>query len=91
MGMYDTIMVPCPKCGTKAEFQSKGGDCLLDVFELNEAPADVLSDVMGHGPETCKSCGSVFGVQFSYAPAKVTSVSSVLWPSPGLEEDDDDE
>lgn len=89
--MYDTVNVPCPKCGTKAGFQSKGGDCVLAEYELSEAPVDVLSDVMRHGPATCKSCETVFGVSFSYEPAKVTSVNSVLWPPPGYEDEDDDE
>ena len=33
MGMYDTILVPCPKCGTKEEFQSKSGGCCLETVE----------------------------------------------------------
>ena len=71
--MYDSIMVPCPRCGTKTPFQSKSGPCLLDSFELEEAPADVLEDVMRHGPATCAKCGTTYGV---------ISAKSVKWPPP---------
>ena len=62
MGMFDTVMVPCPKCGKRAEFQSKGGDCRLDVYDLETAPSDVLSNVNRHSPYTCE-CGTVFAVK----------------------------
>ena len=42
MGMYDTVRVPCPKCGTREDFQSKSGECNLDVFPLEKAPKSVL-------------------------------------------------
>jgi RNase P subunit RPR2 len=60
MGCYDTVIVPCPKCGTEAEFQSKGGDCLLRVYSLADCPEDVLSDVNRHAPYTCEKCGTIF-------------------------------
>lgn len=64
MGMYDTIFVPCPKCGTKSEFQSKSGDCLLDVYNLSNCPDDVLQDVNRHAPNMCKNkdCRTYFSV-----------------------------
>lgn len=63
MGMFDRVMVPCPKCGTESEFQSKGGDCTLRDYTLENAPADVLLDVNRHAPNTCKECGTVFAVK----------------------------
>lgn len=62
MGCFDTVMVPCPKCGTEDQFQSKGGDCLLREYSLAECPDDVLSDVNRHAPNTCEKCGTVFEV-----------------------------
>ena len=56
MGMYDSVMVPCPKCGTKIEFQSKGGNLDMMVYELDEAPSDVLSDINRHAPYCCPTC-----------------------------------
>lgn len=34
MGMYDSVMVRCPKCGEEHEFQSKSGECLLMFTHL---------------------------------------------------------
>jgi hypothetical protein len=65
MGMYDTVMVPCPKCHLKVEAQSKGGLCNLDVFEFGYAPEDVMSDVNRHAPFTCGNCGTAFKVTCS--------------------------
>lgn len=65
MGMFDSVMVPCPKCGKLSEFQSKGGACILKEYTLGTAPADVLSDVNRHAPNTCEDCGTLFAVQVS--------------------------
>lgn len=62
--MYDTVLVPCPECGKKKEFQSKSGECSLIVVELNECPVDILADVNRHSPYTC-DCGTVFEVDLS--------------------------
>ena len=48
MGMFDTVNIPCPKCQTPNEFQSKGGDCLLQTYTLETAPKNVLLDVNRH-------------------------------------------
>jgi hypothetical protein len=56
MGMFDSIIVSCPKCGQEHEFQSKGGDCLLDVYNLDNSPDDVLSNANRHSPVKC-DCG----------------------------------
>ena len=66
MGMFDTVMVPCPECGTKSEFQSKGGDCILKEYELATCPPDVLRDVNRHAPNTCEECGTKFAVQITW-------------------------
>lgn len=63
MGMFDAVKVPCPNCGKRTNFQSKGGDCTLEVYELDQAPADVLSNINRHSPYTCAACGTVFAVR----------------------------
>lgn len=63
MGMFDSVMVPCPSCGAKAEAQSKSGACVLGVYDLESAPADVLDDVNRHAPFVCASCGTSFYVK----------------------------
>lgn len=59
--MYDSVMVNCPKCGEESEFQSKSGDCMLEVYNLDNCPEDVLRNVNRHSPNKCE-CGVFFGV-----------------------------
>jgi len=75
MGMFDTVMVPCPRCGREAEFQSKGGECLLREYGLETCPKDVLSDVNRHAPAKCESCGTLFEVGFFPRSVAVTDNS----------------
>lgn len=63
MGLFDSVMVPCPKCGVGQEAQSKSGPCLLGFFPLESAPADVMEDVNRHAPFTCSACGTKFKVE----------------------------
>ncbi len=61
MGMFDTVLVKCPKCGKEHEFQSKSGECLLGAYTLENCPDDVMADVNRHSPYCC-DCGEVFKV-----------------------------
>jgi hypothetical protein len=86
MGMFDIVMVPCPTCEERAEFQSKSGDCTLETYLLEEAPDDVLDDVNRHAPKTCDKCGALFGVQIEgLRPRRVLITRSVLWEGAGDE------
>jgi hypothetical protein len=67
MGMFDTVMVPCPRCDTPNEFQSKSGDCLLDAYTLENAPDDVLEGIRGD-EELCRKCGTLFTVEITDTP-----------------------
>ncbi len=62
MGMFDSVMVPCPSCGTVNEFQSKGGVCGLREYTLETAPVDVLGG-MTYYTEQCKNCGAEYRIQ----------------------------
>jgi transcription elongation factor Elf1 len=64
MGCYNTITVNCPVCGTESYFQTKSGDCSLSTFTLEEAPAEDVTDVNRHSPNTCEKCGATFDVAF---------------------------
>ena len=66
MGCYETIWVPCPKCGEKYPAQSKSGPCALGNFTLESAPDDVVADVNRHAPFTCEKCGTEFSVELTY-------------------------
>ena len=58
--MYDTVLVPCPKCGEIAEFQSKSGDCFLEIYTVQDCPDDVLIDINRHSPCICNRCNTPF-------------------------------
>lgn len=45
MGMFDTVLIECPVCGTKTSYQSKIGECNLNTYTLHNAPLLVLADV----------------------------------------------
>lgn len=68
MGMFDTVMVPCPKCGERYAAQSKSGECDLSTYHLETCPSDALGDVNRHAPFVCEGCGAVFEVQFHATP-----------------------
>ena len=63
MGMFDTIMVPCPKCGERSEFQTKSGHCVLDCWNLEDAPEEPMWNVNRHAPVECEECGTMFEVR----------------------------
>jgi hypothetical protein len=81
MGVYTTIMVPCPTCDVRAEFQSKsGGDGTLATYTLEDAPDDVLLDVNRHAPIRCHQCGTRFSVEISgQRPRRTLAAQSVVW------------
>lgn len=68
--MYDSVMVKCPKCGEEHEFQSKSGECLLDVYTLENCPDDVIANVNRHSPYKCY-CGTLFQVDIATRKAVV--------------------
>ena len=74
MGLFDTVIVPCPECGKENEFQSKGGECSLQVVELEGCPEDILSDVNRHSPCKCK-CGTSFEVDLNTQKSIVSKVT----------------
>ena len=71
MGVYDTVMVPCPKCGEPYPAQSKSGDCTLAVYDLATCPDDVLENVNRHAPFDCDQCGVRFMVKRVAAAVEV--------------------
>ena len=70
--MYDSVMVNCPKCGQGNEFQSKSGECLLEVYTLENCPNEVLANVNRHSPCKCE-CGFKYEVDLSNRKAVISS------------------
>lgn len=62
MGMYDTVLVPCPECEHENEIQSKAGRCMSVTYRLDMVPRVVLDDIEVHGVVVCPSCGHYFDV-----------------------------
>ena len=60
MGMFDSVMITCPSCGKKLEFQSKAGDCTLATYEQDKVPIEIAYDI-GLDVERCE-CGAYVGV-----------------------------
>jgi hypothetical protein len=58
MGMFDSVMFKCPKCGHRIEAQSKSGDCMLNVYAQNEVPEDVLDALKIY--DACQGCGTKY-------------------------------
>ena len=71
MGLYDSVWVKCPKCGTENEFQSKSGCGGLNNYSLETCPDDVLEDVNRHSPCNCK-CGTSYKVNIEERQAVKT-------------------
>lgn len=57
MGMFDSVYVACPHCGKPVEHQSKEGECYLNRYSLEDAPSEILFDIM-NDPVHCESCGN---------------------------------
>ena len=75
MGMFNTVLVNCPKCGKTHEFQSKSGNCTLEEYNLKECPTDVIIDVNRYSPYKC-ACGAVFEVDIENRKAIFTNATS---------------
>lgn len=82
MGTYDEVRVACPTCSAYRLFQSKGGNCEMQLYDLDMAPAAVLSNVNRHSPVQCR-CGSWFAVD------ERTRLSILVDPPEPSEHEDD--
>lgn len=63
MGMYDTLHVVCPHCHTMTAVQSKGGDCLLKNYSIDNCPAKILTDIAGTGALYCDECSRKYRIR----------------------------
>ena len=58
MGMFDSVIAECPKCGKKLEFQSKAGSCNLVQYPSYSVPAEIAIDLLGEFGDTSYCCGT---------------------------------
>lgn len=73
MGMFDTVFMNCPMCKERLEVQSKGGECILAEYELQDAPPDVIGEIYRSRPLIHCDCGAVIKIKvISMAKAVLT-------------------
>lgn len=72
MGCFDSVEVPCGKCGADVEFQSKAGECYLETYTLDDAPKAILGDLDGKS-EICPVCTAEVTVRVQLTARAVTS------------------
>lgn len=47
MGMFDSVYLKCPECGSQVELQSKAGECLLINYSRDNVPLNIAEDLDG--------------------------------------------
>jgi len=57
MGMFDEILMECPNCGQMIYEQSKSGPCIMARYDFNNAPQEVLADLLHFDDIWCDECG----------------------------------
>ncbi len=56
MGLFDSVYVDCPHCGSPVEIQSKADECpYMNRYTPETAPLHILHDVMNE-PVHCLKC-----------------------------------
>lgn len=74
--MFDSVFVPCPRCGATLEYQSKAGPCHLNSYTLVDAPVEVKAGLVDER-RRC-NCGAIVGfmVQVVAIPYVVTHLAA---------------
>ena len=88
MGMFDSVLLPCPKCYEQIELQSKAGKCAGEVFDSWRVPIKIAED-LSVNPIECSECHRSFEI-VSEAP-RYTSIRLVQLYSPKIEDEEEPE
>ena len=67
MSCFDTLIVMCPRCDNKVEFQSKSGPCNMDRYNTRNCPSVIMVDVEGDTVE-CEVCKTVVTIVLTNKP-----------------------
>lgn len=59
--MFNSIYVPCRKCGNRVEFQTKSGTCILDSWDIENAPNIEVEGIIGDSWRC--NCGHLISVE----------------------------
>ncbi len=71
MGMFDTVIFRCPKCGGQIEEQSKAGECLLKDYNQKEVPVIIAISIEGN-MVYCNDCDKSFIISKAVVPQTVS-------------------
>lgn len=75
MGMFDSVIVPCPKCNEdQIEFQSKAGKCELVDYSVQSVPMEIALDI-DNTSESCRTCGHTVTI---FMPMRIDRVCMVI-------------
>jgi hypothetical protein len=78
MGMFDSVYLRCPRCGsTKNELQTKVGECLMREFTVYTAPPKVLAAL--DGESVICECGETLTLRFN--PPAVIEIGDKPYPT----------
>ena len=47
MSCFDTLIVTCPKCASKIEFQPKNGQCEMENYDVSNVPPTIAEGSLG--------------------------------------------
>lgn len=78
MGMFDSLLIKCPKCGKEMEWQSKSGPCCLESYKPNRLPVAVAQDLKGDvlGCQFCNTNFKFILLDPPYAKFKIVKTKS---------------
>ena len=69
MGLFDIIFVKCPSCEEILEFQSKGGECVLEKYTEKNVPWEVVLPVVGNIIK-CPKCSKKIKLKIENLPQR---------------------
>ena len=62
MGCFDTVVLRCPECDHINQEQSKAGRQIMATYTLDEAPLEIVADLMRESL-FCEQCGEEYGIR----------------------------
>ena len=67
MSVYNSLIVPCPRCREPVEFQTHAGPYGMHTYNLDDAPAAVIVDIAEEPAQRCDECGLAFKITIETA------------------------
>jgi len=71
--VFDSVNVPCPKCGNRQEVQSRGGAGIGVNHDMESCPDNILIGVNHHALLICTHCSTVFELKLTVTAESIFS------------------